>query len=72
MRRHVTFVLLLLVVAFPRDVQAYLDPGTGSLIFQAVVAALAAIAFAFRSYASKIRSLFRDSSKTPGEHSRRG
>jgi hypothetical protein len=37
---------------------AYLDPGTGSLILQAVVASLAGAAVAFRSYREKILAFF--------------
>ena len=53
-----SLVLLLLIVALTRDVHAYLDPGTGSLVFQTVVAALAAAAYALRSYWGRIRTLF--------------
>lgn len=42
---------------------AYLDPGTGSLILQAVVAALAGAVVVITSYWQKIRSLFRRSSR---------
>ncbi len=42
---------------------AYLDPGTGSLILQAVVAALAGAAVAIASYRQKIRAFFRRSSR---------
>jgi hypothetical protein len=34
----------------------YLDPGTGSLIVQSVIAALAAVGFALRVYWSKVRA----------------
>jgi hypothetical protein len=42
---------------------AYLDPGTGSLILQAVVAALAGAVVVITSYWQKIRALFRRSSR---------
>ena len=42
---------------------AYLDPGTGSLILQAVVAALAGAAVVIASYRQKIRAFFRRSSR---------
>ena len=42
---------------------AYLDPGTGSLILQAVVAALAGAVVVATTYWQKIRSLFRRSSR---------
>ena len=42
---------------------AYLDPGTGSLILQALVAALAGAIVVITSYWQKIRALFRRSSR---------
>ena len=42
---------------------AYLDPGTGSLILQAVIAAIAGTAVAVASYWQKIRAFFRRSSR---------
>ena len=48
-----------MVVVLSCDVHAYLDPGTGSLVFQTAVAALAALGYAFRSYWGRIRTLFR-------------
>jgi len=56
-------VLLLMIVVLTRDVHAYLDPGTGSLIFQTIVAALAAGAYALRSYWGRVRTVFRRSSR---------
>jgi hypothetical protein len=51
--------VLLLIVAwctiFPSNAFAYLDPGTGSLIFQTVIAALAAVGFGMRHYWGRIR-----------------
>jgi hypothetical protein len=47
-----------MVVFLPRHVYAYLDPGTGSMIFQAAMAALAATAYAVRVYWGKLRRLF--------------
>jgi hypothetical protein len=42
---------------------AYLDPGTGSLILQAVVAVLAGAIVVITSYWQKIRTLFRRDSR---------
>jgi hypothetical protein len=42
---------------------AYLDPGTGSLILQALVAALAGAVVVITSYWQKIRALFRRGSR---------
>lgn len=35
---------------FPADAWAYLDPGTGSLMIQTVIATLAAIGYGLRAY----------------------
>ena len=37
---------------------AYLDPGSGSLVIQAVVASLAGIAMVLRTYWARIRTFF--------------
>lgn len=50
---------LLLGLLFPRDAFAYLDPGSGSLIFQTIVATLAAAAYGVRVYWSRITGWFR-------------
>lgn len=47
------------VTIFPSDALAYLDPGTGSLIVQSVIAAVAAAGFALRLYWGRIRLAFR-------------
>lgn len=49
---------ILIGLLFPRDAFAYLDPGSGSLIFQTVVAAMAGVAYGVRVYWSRIRNLF--------------
>lgn len=43
---------------------AYLDPGTSSIILQAVVGAVAAAGLIFRSYLYRFFSLFRRSAKS--------
>ena len=48
----------------PLEIQvAYLDPGTGSLILQALVATLAGAVVAITTYWQKIRAFFRRSSR---------
>ncbi len=42
---------------------AYVDPGTGSLILQALIAALAGAVVVITSYWQKIRAFFRRSSR---------
>lgn len=52
---------------FPTEAWAYLDPGSGSLIFQTLVATLAGVAYGVRVYWSRIRALFgrRTDTSTP-------
>lgn len=47
---------------------AYLDPGSGSFVVQALIAALAGIAVSTRLYWTKIKSLL--GIETPGEEER--
>lgn len=49
---------LLISLAFPRDAFAYLDPGSGSLIFQTIVATLAGVAYGVRVYWHRITGWF--------------
>jgi hypothetical protein len=52
--------IFLVVVAwmtiFPSEALAYLDPGTGSLIVQSVIAGIAAAGFGLRLYWRRIRA----------------
>ena len=49
---------LAILLLFPIDALAYLDPATGSVIIQAVIAALAAVGYAIKIYWYKILGLF--------------
>ncbi|RIK99780.1 MAG: hypothetical protein DCC71_19815 [Proteobacteria bacterium] len=51
-------LLLVLVaqLAFVRDAQAYLDPGTGSLIIQTIIAAFVGTAFTAKLYWRRIKA----------------
>ena len=40
------------------DAQAYLDPGTASMLFQSVVAAVVGGFFLIKTYWSKLKNLF--------------
>jgi hypothetical protein len=56
----------MIALLFPRDAFAYIDPGSGSLIFQTIVATLAGFAYAMRVYWGRIRLLFsRRAPETP-------
>ena len=53
--------LLVLIVAFlvvPTRAYAYIDPGTGSYVFQMVAAALVSVGFLARAYWHRLRSFF--------------
>jgi hypothetical protein len=49
---------LILCFGFPLSAHAYLDPGTGSYIFQLLIAGLVGIGFVVKVYWKRIRSFF--------------
>lgn len=49
---------LLILCAFSQQASAYLDPGTGSMILQGIIAAIAVVGFTIKSYWYKIRGFF--------------
>lgn len=65
-------ILAFAVVADIPEAHAYIDPGTGSLMLQGILALIGGTAVTIKLYWGKIRSLFiRDSSlsaDTPDEH----
>ncbi|MFL6244704.1 MAG: hypothetical protein ACJ74H_01670 [Thermoanaerobaculia bacterium] len=58
MSKHsrIVFIVVAWMAIFPPAAQAYLDPGTGSLIVQSVIAAIAAVGFGLRHYWGRIRA----------------
>lgn len=69
-------VLLTALLALPFEAAAYIDPGTGSLILQGLIAGLAAAAVAIRAYWYRLKAFFRgdkpakpdaEAPKQPGE-----
>ena len=54
---YLIFFLLCLLMAFPAH--AYLDPGTGSMIFQAILAGIVGVGIALKTYWHKFRGLFK-------------
>ena len=52
----VPIVIILLLI--PAPAYAYIDPGTGSSIFQALLAVIVAIPFLIKMYWKKIKLLF--------------
>ena len=51
----IVLLTLLLYLAFPRQAHAYLDPGTGSYVFQLLVAGLIGSSFFLKSAIKKIK-----------------
>jgi ABC-type thiamin/hydroxymethylpyrimidine transport system permease subunit len=49
----------------PANASAYIDPGTGSLVVQAVVAALVTVGFLARSFWSRLVGVFRRGKPAP-------
>ena len=58
MLRSAIFVLVVLV-AFERPAAAYLDPGTGSMLLQALLGGVAAVAVIARLYWHRLSAVFR-------------
>ena len=59
--KFISFNILLLalgLVCIPRDAFAYLDPGTGSYIFQILIAGLLGAAFAIKIFWIRIKNFF--------------
>lgn len=53
----ITLVVLFLLL-LPDNAHAYLDPGTGSIIIQAVIAAVLGAAFTIKMYWRRIKDFF--------------
>ena len=62
MRKPATGMLVIAVIAGqmlgPGDALAYIDLGTGSYLFQVVIASVLGAAFAMRAYWDRIRAFF--------------
>jgi hypothetical protein len=52
---RMTGLVLAVAMLFPGRVYGYIDPGTGSYIFQIVIAAFVAVSFAVKVYWNKIK-----------------
>lgn len=50
--------VLLLMLAATQQAHAYLDPGTGSMILQGIIAAVAVVGLTLKNYWYKIRGFF--------------
>ena len=52
------FLSVIFIMAFAVPAYAYLDPGTGSLVFQAVVVVFLTVAATVRIWWAKLKSIF--------------
>jgi hypothetical protein len=57
--------MALLLAILARPAHAYLDPGTGSYVFQMVAAALVSVGFVLRAYWHRLRGLFTRQDRRP-------
>jgi len=58
---------ILFLVGLPIPAYAYLDPGTGSIILQGIIAGIASVSFAVKLYWHKLKSLFQKNDKLNDE-----
>lgn len=52
------FLAVVVLLSFSSTAAAYLDPGTGSMILQGLIAGIAVAGFTIKTYWYKLRSLF--------------
>jgi len=52
------FLFIALLLSFSTSASAYLDPGTGSMILQGLIAGIAVAGFTIKTYWYKLRSMF--------------
>ncbi|MEP0201353.1 MAG: hypothetical protein ABJ084_10710 [Halioglobus sp.] len=52
------FLFIALLLSFSTTASAYLDPGTGSMILQGLIAGIAVAGFTIKTYWYKLRSFF--------------
>jgi hypothetical protein len=52
------FIAILLLLLFLSDAEAYLDPGTGSMLLQVILGGIAAVGVAIKLYWHKLRATF--------------
>ena len=62
-----TALLAALCSALPRPAHAYIDPGSGSYVFQMLIAGFLSFAFAVRHYWDRLRSFITRQRSERGE-----
>jgi hypothetical protein len=55
---HISIWFAMLILVWVDDAHAYLDPGTGSMLFQSLIAAIAGGVFVIKTYWSEFRKKF--------------
>lgn len=71
MRAAGPLLLLAALLALPGEAAAYIDPGTGSLVIQGLIAAFAATAVVLRGYWYRIKAFFRRGKANEGPDTER-
>ena len=56
---RIVALAMLFAIGSTTPAWAYLDPGTGSIILQGLIAGLASALFIFKSYFYRLKNLFR-------------
>ena len=64
---YINIAPIFFLVGLPIPAYAYLDPGTGSIILQGIIAGLASVSFAVKIYWHKLKSLFQKNDKLNDE-----
>ncbi|KUO59509.1 MAG: hypothetical protein APF84_19605 [Gracilibacter sp. BRH_c7a] len=57
--KFMSALVVILITFVSKPAYGYLDPGTGSLILQSIIAAMVAIPFALKMYWNRIQNMFR-------------
>ena len=53
------FISVIYLITFLSDAQAYLDPGTGSIILTAIISFIAIMSLKIKTYFQKIKDFFK-------------
>ena len=60
MRLNIVFVLMICTLCvWPSESSAYIDPGTGSILIQGIIGAIAALGVTLKLYWHRIVAMFR-------------
>ena len=62
---HTLFLFAMLTFVMVGEAHAYLDMGTGSMVIQSLIAAIAGGLFVVKTYWQKLRSMFSRKKSTP-------